>query len=256
MINSISSDAADASLQKVDEYLTLLIRFIASLEASKFAVYDGLDVFRLDHELTFEWRGHLTGESMFFSSSSLAYEKLMVLHTKAVLHHDKAKAYLQMDVLSLLSEAGKQLLTAASIMDYVANMIPTEHLQQRLNSKVANPPELDESVCRGLFSYFKASAQAMAAVKGFSNPSTPALVRSRLSLAVVASSRRSLELITSVPSAAGPNFPFLGHIAALRELFTGSAFFYLAQSYLDKQEVGVAMGFCNAAKVSSTAIFS
>jgi hypothetical protein len=83
-------------------------------------------------------------------STQLTFEKIMLLHAKAVLHHEKAKKLLSLDVVGMLSEAGKQLLLAASIMDYICNLIPAAKISsQRLNKQLPNPPEVDEAVCRG-----------------------------------------------------------------------------------------------------------
>ena len=93
-------------------------------------------------------------------STQLTFEKIMLLHAKAVLHHEKAKKLLSLDVVGMLSEAGKQLLIAASIMDYICNLITAAKISsQRLNKQLPNPPEVDEAVCRGLYHYYKGSAQ-------------------------------------------------------------------------------------------------
>jgi len=60
----------------------------------------------------------------------------------------------------------------------------------------------------------------------------------------------ALTNISTVPAASGSNFLFLVHLAAVRELFAAIAFFHLAEAYMDKKEVGIAMAYCIAAKVA------
>ena len=147
-------------MEKIDRYIALFNLFSKSIEVSQLASPSGIDMFRFDQELIFEWRGHLTGESVFFTSSQLVFEKIMLLHTKAVLHHEKAKNLLSLDIVGMLSDAGKQLLLAASIMDYICNLISLAKIgSQRLNKQFPNPPEVDEAVCRGLYQYYKGCAQ-------------------------------------------------------------------------------------------------
>ena len=92
----------------------------------------------------------------------------------------------------------------------------------------------------------------MSAVKSMSTPSTgSSFLRSRLCMAVANTSRKSLELITTVAAASGPNFLLLVHIAASRELFTGLVYMYLAEMSLEKKEMGLSLGYCTAGKVRS-----
>ena len=97
----------------------------------------------------------------------------------------------------------------------------------------------------------------MSAVKSMSTPSTgSSFLRSRLCMAVANTSKKSLELITTVAAASGPNFLLLVHIAASRELFTGLVYMYLAEMNLEKKEMGLTLGYCTTGKVRSQLVSS
>jgi len=239
-------DSADQSLEILNPYLENLLRFSKSIDLSTSAA--GEDIFKFDIDPIYEWRGHLTGESLFFGTNSLIYELIMVLHTKAILYHQKARNLIALDVISQLAEAGKHLLTAASIMNGICRYLTTEILPAKLNNKVQNPPEVYHSVCLSLYHYFRGSAEAMSTVKALTTPSTPLQLKSRLALGVMNSAVSALSYISTVFTASNSNYLFLVHLAAVRELFAAIAFFHLAESYMDKKEVGIAMAYCTAAK--------
>lgn len=262
-------DSADKSLEKLNLYLENLRRLIKSVDKSTSAV--GEEVFKFDLEPIYEWRGHLTGESLFFGSNSLMYELIMVLHCKAILHHQKAKSLIALDVVSQVSEAGKQLLAAASLMNGICGYLSTGILNTKLNNKMQNPPEVYHGVCLSLYHYFRGSAevtsssslltlfqstylshgcmQALSTIKALTTSSTPLQLKSRLAFGVMSSAVSALTHISTNPAATGANFLYLVHLAAVRELFIAIAFLHLAEANMEKKEVGLAMAYCSAAKV-------
>jgi hypothetical protein len=132
-------DSTDKSLEILNSYLDNLYRLRKSIDLSSTSLV-GEDAFKFDVDPIYEWRGHLTGEVLFFGSSTLMYELIMVLHCKAVLHHQKAKSLIALDAISQLSEAGKQLLAAACIMNGICGYLSTGILDTKLNNKMQNPP--------------------------------------------------------------------------------------------------------------------
>jgi hypothetical protein len=90
----------------------------------------------------------------------------------------------------------------------------------------------------------------MSAVKSMSTPSAgSSFLRSRLCMAVANSSKKSLELISTVAAASGPNFLLLVHIAASREFFSDLVYKYLAEMSMEKNEIGLTLAYCTIAKV-------
>lgn len=270
MVQSIlSRSLAESSLERVDAYLPELRRLMQSIDlsATSGVKEGGSDVFKLDKDLSFEWRGHMTGEIAFFTSTSLQFELLMVLHCKAALHHMKAVSLLTLDSIGMLPEAGKNLVLAASIMDFICAKIADGTFNIRFHPKLANPPEAHDPICSSLFHYYRGSAQvrllshrdplphltsspqALSVVKAMTTTSTPSALKGRLALAVANSCKASLEKIASLSATSGPNFLFLVHLGGQRELFSAIMYSAMAESNLEKKEMGAAMAYANAAKI-------
>lgn len=165
---------------------------------------------------------------------------------------------METDTLSFLSDAGKHLLEASSIMQLIATNIASGNWKRTFNPRMPNPPEVSEHVCACLASLFKANAQSMAFVKALNSGSTsPATIKSRLSVGVVNSYSTAItHLLAAVaadltPGGSSLMTDLLTFIHTSKQLHIAAAYQYAAQAYLEKTEVGNAIAFCNTAKVVS-----
>lgn len=149
------------------------------------------------------------------------------------------------------------MLAAASILNYMSGkVINGEWNPQSFKRKQSPPVLLSSRVLSGLAQLFSGSAQAMAAVKALSNESSSATFKARLCTSVVSSMNRAFESLSCVSwsplsystSSTTVN-PLSMHIAAKRELFTSVTYLFLAQASGESAETGLAVAYCNAAKV-------
>ncbi len=159
---------------------------------------------------------------------------------------------------SALADAGKHMLSAASILDFMSVKVNnSEWNPQSFKRKQAPPVLLGSKVLHGLAQLFSGSAQAMAAVKALSNESSSPTFKARLCTSVVSSMSRAYDALSSVSwsppsystSAPTVNNALIVHIAAKRELFTSVTFLFLAQAHSESAETGLAVAYCNAAVV-------
>jgi hypothetical protein len=159
--------------------------------------------------------------------------------------------------VSSLAEAGKHLLSAASVLDFMrGKVVDGEWNPQSFKRRQSPPVLLSAKVLSGLAQLFSGSAQAVAAVKALSNESSSATFKARLCTSVVTSMNRAFETLSCVAwsppsyatSSSGVN-SLTAHIAAKRELFTCVTYLFLAQASGESAETGLAVAYCHAAKV-------
>lgn len=243
-ISMAANGSIEAIIASVDAYIPLLLRLVTSMTLQK-------ESLRLDRDLVFEWQGAIGDKMDFFKSNDVVFELLMVYHSKAMLHHRLAISLLEADSTSFLTEAGKHLLTAASVMDHMADKINSGG-GRRFSSRAPNPPELNVNVCRSMSAMFKGSAQMMSVAKASSiGSNTPGSVLSRLCVGVVNSMKMAID---TMKDAVHPPQPFqsrlLLHMFVNQQIFTALSYQYHAQTLLDKKEVGNCIGCCLAAKAT------
>ena len=153
------------------------------------------------------------------------------------------------DPTTFLSEAGKHLLEASSIMSLLAVNISSGQWKRQFSRRAPNPPELCEHVCAALALMFKGQAQAMAFMKSANVGSTPATIKSRLAVGVINSMTGAFNTFCGAPDAIALYGDYMAHIHITRQLYASLAYEYAARAYADKTEVGNAIAFCEAAKV-------
>lgn len=163
------------------------------------------------------------------------------------MHGAAAKGLVDADPLNFVTEAGKHLLSASSIMMFIHDNIINQKWSHMFSPKAPNPVDINAYVCKGFALYFKASAQIMAAMKALHNDATPALIKARLCVAVINSAKASLECLNSVSGVS--RLALFSHLGIIRELYTSIVCWQLAQSNFEKKEMGLAMAYCNASKV-------
>ena len=87
-------------------------------------------------------------------------------------------------------------------------------------------------------------------MKSYSNTTTSNLIRTRLAVSVINDIKSSFNILIEFNLSNNNNLNnIMNFIAVRRELFISIAFFYNAQIYFEKQDIGTAIGFCNASKV-------
>jgi len=152
-----------------------------------------------------------------------------------------------------LTDCGKHLLTASSIMDYLAKNIQEGKYNKMVHFKHRNPPETLGSICYSLAMLFKANAQDMATIKAMNNDTTSSTVKARLAISVMKQINGCYESITQL-NLSSPNLRetylnnVLIYLGVQRELFTAVVYYYLAQVAYEKKEVGAAISYCVAAR--------
>lgn len=154
------------------------------------------------------------------------------------------------DPMAFLTESGKHLLEASSIMSLLAGHISSGHWRRQFSRRAPNPPELCEHVCASLALMFKGQAQSMAFMKSANVGATPATIKSRLAVGVINSMTAAFNTFCGAPDAISLYGDFMAHIHITRQLYAALAYEYAARAYLDKTEVGNAIAFCEAAKVT------
>ena len=172
---------------------------------------------------------------------------------QAMLHNKLAATLLDADCVSFLSEAGKNLLIASSLMDLLSNKLAAMD-QKRFSSKSPNPPELQREICVSMAALFKGSAQMMSVTKAITGPAAPpATVVSRLCVGVVNSMTTAMDSLREGSRTPPPfHSRLLTHMHANRQLYSALAHQYHAQSFMEKTEMGKCIGCCLAAKVNGT----
>lgn len=234
---SSPNNAAALRMSCLDQYLPLITTLLTSLNMQPPVA--------IEKQFSFEWRGGFSpAEQMaYHQSNEMIFELGMVLHTKAVLHYNIAVELLQGDVVTNLQVAGQNLRAGAGILRYMA----TELLPKWLagpQGKGGRPPELCEEVCLAYAELFTASAQQMAFVKALTKVGgSPAGILTKVGQGVVT-------LITGNydPARLLPDIKV--HYSIVRELYKALVSKYLASSYSEKDDKGIAIGFCNEAVVS------
>lgn len=122
--------------------------------------------------------------------------------------------------------------------------------------KGINPIELNPQICTSLAALFKGQAQSMAFMKANSTGSTvPASIKSRLAVGVCNTMAISFDSLFTVPDATTSQADLLTYIHVTIQFYKALAYQYSAQVYLEKTEVGNAIGFCLAAKVQSLQLY-
>jgi hypothetical protein len=175
------------------------------------------------------------------------------------------------DPVTFLSEAGKQMLLAVSVMDLLHTNISSNKWLRKFHATLPNPPETSASVAAGFSAYFRACAQAMATIKaiaaspfgipitGSPPPKTSATVKARLCLAVVNLSHTAYDRLINSNSTLlkfnlWMNEKLLSHITVMKSIFNAMVRYSMAQIHYEKTEIGICLGFLNYAKVSLLSI--
>lgn len=149
------------------------------------------------------------------------------------MHYRTAQQMLQTDYASYASEAGKQLLQAASIFDMLHANISNTKWDRKFHAKEANPPECSAAVCAAMSFYCRSRAQATALVKAIVENKMSAMVKSRLCLGICHLSSQAIDtLVASIPAyvkkEAWVVLPFLAAIGGDRETSRAIAQHFLA----------------------------
>lgn len=170
---------------------------------------------------------------------------------QAILHSTAAKALVDTDPVAFLSDAAKHLLEASSIMQHIAGNIESGIWNRRFHKRNPNPVDLSQHMCAALAMLFKGQAQAMSFMKAVSaGGAAPATIKARLAVGVANSMAACFDQLCSVPDAATAHVDMLTFAHVTRQFYTALAYQHAAQAYLEKTEVGNAIAFCLAAKVS------
>jgi hypothetical protein len=154
------------------------------------------------------------------------------------------------DPLAFLTECGKHLLEASSIMKLLSTNLVSGGWKKQFSRRAPNPAELDENVCAALAILFKGQAQAMSFMKSANLAATPSTIKARLAVGVVNSMGEAFTTFGSAQDCVALYGDYMAHIHIKKQLYTALAYQYAAQAYQDKNEVGNAIAFCEAAKVS------
>eukprot|EP01040_Poterioochromonas_malhamensis_P015152 gene15152-16915_t len=256
VVNLVGSNAPlEQRIKAVDDYLPHLYLLYESIVA-----HQGGAGLKADKELVFEWRCYLAPNNLpHFKSSDLVFEIMMTLHLKASLHYFLARHLLDLDLISSLTEAGKQLVTASGVLDYIeANIRSNKWNRPHYSApSIPNPAETSAAVIAGLSLYYRSLAQILAIVKGAANTEkpTPLSVKTRLSVAVINMSANALKSLEA-GSFGGTgkfsnwlNFDLLTKVAVNREVFTALTYFYQSKALTEKQEIGVAIAYAQFAQL-------
>lgn len=228
----------EQKISTVDDYLAAITTLYESLLAQ-----GGVKV---SQNFVFEWIMYVNGTGESFKSSDMVFELIMVLHLKAILHYYTARNMLEMNVHGFLTDAGKQLLIASSIMDFLGENLTPERWGKPLHHSQPNPSEANPRYCAALSLYFRTCAQICASIKAFDNTSASAMVRSRVAVAALNYATRCIASFVELKAV---NKLFVSQVAITRELCSAVADWQLAVHSYEKQEVGNAMGCCQRAKV-------
>jgi hypothetical protein len=78
-VSLISDSTPESKLAAVDNYLPNILLLMNTLH--------GQEKITFDRALTFEWKGTLHTDELYYKSTYITYEVLMVLHTKVFLKH-------------------------------------------------------------------------------------------------------------------------------------------------------------------------
>eukprot|EP01032_Pedospumella_encystans_P011349 gene11349-13200_t len=235
-----SSSTIEVKIKAVENYIPLLYRLLESVNAT--------DKLTLDKELTFEWLGAISNKGEYFKSHDILFELIMVLHTKAIFHAIAAYNLVTVDPLTFVSESGKHLLEAASVMNLLAGHISSGTWRRQFNRRLPNPPEVCEHVCASMALMFKGQAQSMAFMKSTSSGAAPATIKARLAVGVVNSMTAAFNTLCGASEATSLYGDYLAHMHITRQVYAALAYMHAAQAYVDKTEVGNAIAFCEAAK--------
>jgi len=175
---------------------------------------------------------------------------MIKFYYQAMLLNSMAKSLLDISPLTFLSESGKYLLEASSILNYISLNINTgkwKNIVVATNTKVI-PPELSDKVCNSISLYLKGGAQALSCAKAICIGPSTTLIRSRLCAGVVNSLTSSISDM-NLYSCTVPEIQYLIHIHVSKQLFAALAYQYYGQSLVEKTEVGNAIACYLAAKV-------
>ncbi len=156
---------------------------------------------------------------------------------------------LKTDAVGNLTEAGKHLLSAASVLQYI-------HDAQAMFSVCRQRP-LESYISLALALLFKGNAQALAVQKALTNEAASASFKARLCVSVVESLTQSYDSLHYARFNMLMDSYHLQMLDALliqtgikRDFFLAIVYLFVAQSHSERNEVGIATAFCRAAKVS------
>lgn len=235
-----SNSTIEMKIKAVESYIPYLYRLLESMNATQ--------KLTLDKELTFEWLGAISNKGEYFKSHDVLFELIMVLHTKAIFHAIAAFNLVTVDPVTFVTESGKHLLEAASIMNLLAGNISSGTWKRQFNRRLPNPPEACEHVCGGMALMFKGQAQSMAFVKSTTSGAAPATIKARLAVGVINTMTGAFNTLCGAPEGLSLYSDYLTHIHITRQVYAALAYMHAAQAYIDKTEVGNAIAFCEAAK--------
>ena len=294
-------------LAAVENYLPLLFTLQESWTTRLMS--SQLPPIKLDRDLIFEWRLYINGRPELFKSNEFAFEIIMAYHFKvsrspldwitlsslllhlkyvrltnflsfiqALCHYYIAQGLIATDPVTFLSEAGKQMLLACSVMDLLHANISSNKWLRKFHQTLPNPPETSPTVAAGLSAYFRGCAQAMATIKAIATspfslptpdsssagapaaggpPKTSPTVKARLCLAVVNLYKTSYERLANSNTTLAKmntwmNEKLLIQIAITRDIFSAMIRYFLSQIHYEKTEIGICLGYLNHAKVSQS----
>jgi hypothetical protein len=217
----------------VEQYLTLLY----TLHKSLLAAVTAEQAIVCDKDLFFEWSMYLSdkAEHKEFRSGSLLFEIIMMTQLKALLHIKIARELLNNDVLTFCSEAGKQLLQAASLFDMLSTRLADDNKwARRFHPNLANPLETSSLVISGLSLYLKGRAQSCAAIKAMQERKASALLVARLCTGGVNLHASALSALANT----GVRVSLIAAIGCDRELLSAVSLYHLAMACTDTSSKG------------------
>lgn len=167
------------------------------------------------------------------------------------MHSIVAKSLLDTDPVTFLSDAAKHFMAASSIMTHMAANIGNGTWNRTFSKRGPNPPEVSEHMCAALAALFKGQAQALSVMKAITSGSAPPTIRARLAVGVVKTMDLAFDTLSLVPECTLAHADLLTHMHVTRQFYTALAYQHAALAYVEKTEVGNAIAFCLAGKVST-----
>jgi molybdopterin-binding protein len=151
------------------------------------------------------------------------------------MHYYIAQQLIATDAVSFASEAGKQLLQAASLFELIATNLENKKWERTWTKRmVPLPSTLNINICRGLSIYCRARAQTTALVKAIAENKVSSTVKLRLALGTSSISHQAIQQLlhglTACLQAAHTWLPaaLIPMIAADRECAKAIGHFYFA----------------------------
>lgn len=162
----------------------------------------------------------------------------------------RSSMQLRDDPANNTTAAGKGFLAASSILDYLGNSLLPRWPEQ---DGVPRPCETDARINTALSSYYQASAQKCAVVKGIyykAGDPTPPGTLAKLSSAVSSLAGVALEAFFNLPTAKQNkvNQLMLAEMNYVRDVYAALTCYYEGCNQLSKEQCGIAIGFFKMAQ--------